>query len=114
MRLLLAPDPETPPGELPEVKPPAPAPGAPAPTPPLVKKTPLKTPNEIRLEKEVSILQDKVSSLDETIAGINSALEGLQIGGPAGSPVVVKAGAVPPAKNGKGFFSELESDIWGN
>lgn len=103
--------------------PPAPGqPPAPPATPKAVAKTPIKTPNEIRLEKVVAGLEDKVSSLEESITSINSLFEELKIGAsPNAAPVPVKPGKVttptptptPTPKTG-GIFETIDKDIWGN
>jgi hypothetical protein len=68
-------------------------PPAPPATPKAVAKTPIKTPNEIRMEKVIAGLEDKVGSLEESLRSVNSVLEGLNIGA-APAPVKVKPGKV--------------------
>jgi len=95
-------------------------PPAPPATPKQVSKTPIKTPNEIRLEKVVAGLEDKVGTLEETINSINSTLETLNVGGPTPSPVKVKAGKVapsadpvPPTPQTPASDDTLDAFIWG-
>lgn len=119
-RLLLAPDPAEGNGGTPDPTP-APKPGTPPPptpnTPKLVAKTPLKTPREIALEKDVSKLQDEITGLRETVDEINNFLGELNLGR---ASVPIKAGNVP-STGGKptaqpttgGFFDTINQDIWG-
>jgi hypothetical protein len=73
-------------------------PPAPPSTPKQVAKTPIKTPNEIRLEKVVAGLEDKVGTLEEGLRSVNTFLEELNIGGASTpTPVKVKAGKVAPS-----------------
>lgn len=100
---------------------PANQPAAPA-SPKIVKNTPVKSPNEIRLEKEVAGLRDEVDGLKGWQNEVNSALEGLQVGAPPKpAPVKVKPGTVPaptPSPTPQpeapnGFFAQVDRDIWG-
>jgi len=98
----------------PTANPPPPKSGEPPASPGAVKKTPLKTPREIQLEKDVAKLQDRQDTLEAEIGGVKDFLEGLEIGGP--KPVEIKPGKIVPAKTlpaTRGFFNEVERDIWG-
>jgi hypothetical protein len=104
--ILLAPDPieggDNKPADKPADKPAAPA------TPAEVKKTPLKTPNEIRLEKEVATLRDELDGFKGWRDEVNASLETLQIGKPSSVPV--NKSTTPPAS----LSETIERDIWGN
>lgn len=99
-------------------------PTPPAPVPPgsakIVAKTPIKTPNEIRMEKELAAMRDEVDGLKGWQGEVNSALEGLNVGA-LSAPVPVKRGTVKPAPAGadplpkpaRGFMDTINEDLWG-
>lgn len=96
---------------------------APPNAPGVVKKTAVKTPNEIALEKKLAVVEDKLSGLEGWKSEVDSLLEGLGAGAPSPAPVKVKsvnapapAPVDPPAptpQTRKGFLETVESDIWG-
>jgi hypothetical protein len=51
-------------------------------TPADVKKTPMRNPEVIRLEKQLSETEDKVDALAEAVNEVNKLLEGINLGGP--------------------------------
>jgi hypothetical protein len=110
--LLLSPDPAPSGDPAPGTPPPDPTPsGDPPPpkgTPKIVGKTPLKTPNEIRLEKELAAVRDELDGLKGWKSEVDATLEGLQIGAPGN--VQVKPGSVP---TGKSFLADLDEKLWG-
>ena len=116
MKLLLAPDPVDP------ASPPAPQPPAAPATPKVVAKTPIKTPNEIRLEKEVAGLRDEVDGLKGWKDEVNASLESLNVGAPPKpAPVKVKPVIVPtptpiptPTPQPPSFLEQVDADIWGS
>lgn len=77
-----------------------------------VKKTPLKTPREIELEKQNARLEKRIDDIDGEVAGIRSFLEGLELGGPKPVPVK-KASATPPVAPANGFWSDVNRDLYG-
>lgn len=94
-------------------KPPAsPAPAGPA-TPDVVKRTPIRHPQIIALEKKVSELEDATGALEEALAGVNSLLESAQIGAPSGQKKKIpvadlnKPAATPPE------VSDVDKFLWG-
>lgn len=81
-----------------EPKEPSPEPSSPA----VVKKTALKTPREIELEKKVSSLEDKVSDFETWQAEVNSFLENLQLPGPSKTKSAPQKG---------GFLDDIAKDL---
>jgi len=92
---------------------PEPKDAAPPASPPTVKKTPLKTPREIELEKKVSVLEDKTTALEGTITEINNFLADLGIGSGKPAPKLDADPAKPAPPRKGGVFAEIERDIWG-
>lgn len=93
------PDPKTAPA--PDKKP---DPDQPPGSPVVVKKSPIKTPAEIRLEKEVAYLRDELDGFKTWREDVNRSLEGLSdLDKPA-----------PKKNDAPNFFDTLEQDIWGS
>lgn len=91
-----------------------PAPPAPAPpgTPGDVKRTPIKHPQIIAMEKKLSELEDKTDTLSKAVDGVNEFLEGLNLGGRTPVPITKKDDPTPaPAKGG--FLADVEKEIFG-
>lgn len=105
--------------------------GNPTPTPPppqsptVVKRTAIKSPNEIALEKKLAVVEDKLAGLEGWKSEVDTFLEGIGAGAPVAAPVKVKPGKVntPPAlqpqqpsqpQPKRGILETIESDIWGN
>lgn len=97
--------PPTPPAD------PAKAPGSPG----IVKKTSLTTPREIELQKKVSVLEDKVTGLESTMAEVNAFLADQGIGAKPKPVPVAKpkpadpAALLPPAK----AANDVDAYLWG-
>jgi hypothetical protein len=107
--LLLSPDPAPSGDPAPGTPPPDPTPsGDPPPpkgTPKIVAKTQLKTPNEIRLEKELAAVRDELDGLKGWKSEVDAALEGFD--------VKLKTGTVQPPAAGKSFLADLDEKLWG-
>lgn len=100
----------SPPAAKPEVtpKPETPDPeAAPPPSPAAVKKTPLKTPREIELEKKLSVVEDKLTTLEGWQKEVNSWMEGLDLN--AGKAVPVPIYDKKAAR--KGFLHDVAVDL---
>lgn len=87
---------------------------APPPTVADVKKTPLKHPSVIALEKKVSELEDKTDTLESALGEVNTFLEGLQIGGPSPVPINQKGKGKGAAPATGGAMDEIDRLIWGH
>jgi hypothetical protein len=79
----------------------------------IVKKTPMKSPREIVLEKKLSTLEDEVSGLKTAVTGINDWLAGLGLGGKQAAPAPVPGIAATTAPEKKGFMEGLMDDLMG-
>lgn len=92
---------------------PKPDPAQPPKTPGEVKRTPIKHPQIIAMEKRISEQQDEIDGLKGWQDEVNGVLEGLEVGAPKGPKKIPVTDPTkptdPPPK--KGILNEIGEDI---
>ena len=82
-------------------------------SPPAVKKTTIKTPREIELEKKLSETEDRLGTVETALNEVNTFLESSGLRSKPGKDKSGKPIGEPAKPAKKGFLAQVEEDLWG-